>query len=408
MLRILSRIVFLLSTIAFISCNRGFGVSSSTTGWPYDFKADNAFNKASGTPSQVPPGMVEIPGWSYTIDDVEEYETASRRIKPNELNTRRTISVNSFYMDQHEVRNIDWREYLAWLTAVYSKVAPEKIEKAKPDYKAWLDGLGENEPFLMNYFTHPSFNEYPVVCISWEQAADYCAWRSDRANELRLIKMGVIKAPDFKAIAQMETLAEVENVIFSSKKYFNSLQDNLAATYKGMFPDFRLPTEDEWEFAAYARKKTDPENSPKIYPWAKNSYGRLIYQQREQLDAQYNQGISAGNKINAFARTVPAISNAPNDFGLYNMAGNVNEWVFDQYSTRGGINKIDSVDVLDVFLPAFHKSADSRVYKGGSWKDPIYWLHPSTRRYLDRKSSANDIGFRCAMSIIPEAKMYKR
>jgi formylglycine-generating enzyme len=408
MLRILSKVFILLSTVAFISCNIGFGVTSSTTGWPYDFKAENAFSTSLVTPSQVPPGMVEIPGWSYTIDDIEEYETASRRVKPNELNTRRTITVNSFYMDKHEVRNIDWREYQAWLTAVYSKVAPEIIEKAKPDIKAWIDGLGENEPFMMNYFTHPSFNEYPVVCITWEQATDYCAWRSDRANELQLIKMGVIKAPDFKAIAQMETLAEVENAVFSSKKFFNSQQDNLAASYKGMFPDFRLPSEDEWEFAAYARKKTDSENSPKIYPWAKNSYGKLYQEQREQLEANYKPGNITGVNDNAFSRTVPVGSYAPNNFGLYNMAGNVNEWVFDRYATRANLNKIDSVDVLDVFLPEYLKSADSRVYKGGSWKDPIFWLHPSARRSADRKASANHIGFRCAMSIIQRTVDIKR
>lgn len=408
MLRILSKVFILLSTTLFFSCNSGHGVTSSTTGWPYDFKAENAFKKTSVAASNVPPGMVEIPGWSYTIDDVEDYVTASRRIKPNELNTRRTISVNSFYMDQHEVRNIDWREYQAWLTAVYSKVAPEKIEKTKPDIKAWTEGLGENDPFMMNYFTHPSFNEYPVVCISWEQAADYCEWRTDRANELQLIKMGVIKAPDFKAIAQLETLAEVENTVFSSKRFFNSVQDNLAASYNGMFYDFRLPSEDEWEFAAYTRKKTDTEKSIKVYPWAKKSYGKITQRQQDQLKAHYNQENSPLNNVNVFSRTVPVGNYAPNDFGLYNMAGNVNEWVFDQYGTRGNLNKVDSVDVLDVFLPAYHKNNDSRVYKGGSWKDPIYWLHPSTRRYLDRKSGANDIGFRCAMSIIPRPVSTKK
>jgi formylglycine-generating enzyme required for sulfatase activity len=98
---------------------------------------------------------------------------------------------------------------------------------------------------------------------------------------------------------------------------------------------------------------------------------------------------------------VPAGKFAPNDFGLYNMAGNVNEWVTDQYISRGNINKIDSVEVLDAFLPDYHRYNDSRVYKGGSWKDPVYWLHPASRRYLDKSASANDIGFRCAMSMVP-------
>ncbi len=402
MLRIVSKVFFLLLAVAFFSCKNGIGVglTSSSTGWPYDYKAENAFRRSFSTATDVPPGMVAIPGWSFTIDDVEEYETASRRIRPNELNTRRTLAVNSFYIDQHEVRNIDWREYQSWLTAVYANVAPEIIEKAKPDINAWTKGLSDNEPFMMNYFTHPSFNEYPVVCISWDQAVAYCAWRSDRANELRLIKMGVIKAPDFKAIAQMETLEQVENAVFSSKKFFNSLQDNLAATYTGMFPDFRLPSEDEWEFAAYARKSSDSESKLRVYPWTDNKSLKLSQLQKDQVSAHYNQGVGTGNS-NVFSRTLPVRSFAPNDFGLYNMAGNVNEWVFDQYITRANLNKIDSVDVMDVFLPEYHKVADSRVYKGGSWKDAAFWLHPSSRRALDRTASTNDIGFRCAMSIVP-------
>jgi formylglycine-generating enzyme len=400
MTRILSGALILSLTVTFFSCNRGIGVTSSTTGWPYDYKAENAFRGSGATSSQLPPGMVEIPGWSFTIDDVEEYETASRRIRPNELNTRRTLAVNSFYMDQHEVRNIDWREYQSWLTAVYANVAPEIIENAKPDINVWTDGLGVNEPFLMNYFTHPSFNEYPVVCISWDQAVAYCAWRSDRANEIRLIKAGVIQAPNFRAIAEMTTLEAVENAVFSSKRFFTGQLDNLAKTYTGMFPDFRLPTEDEWEFAAYARKSTDSENKIRVYPWASNFHGKLNHRQREQAKAHYNQG-STGINSNVFSRTVPVGSFAPNDFGLYNMAGNVNEWVFDQYTTRGNLNKIPSEDALDIFLPDYHKSEDSRVYKGGSWKDPVYWLHPASRRYLDRNKSANDIGFRCVMSMVP-------
>lgn len=406
MYRILSFSFFVLSAIAFTSCSKSTTITSSATGWPYDYKANNAFRGLGSSSDLVPPGMVEIPGWTITVDDAEDFETANRRIRTSELNTRRMLSVNSFYMDQREVRNIDWREYQNWLTSVYSNVAPDIIEKAKPDIKVWTDGLSDNEPFLMNYFTHPSFNEYPVVCVSWDQAAAYCAWRSDRANELRLIKAGAIKAPDFKAIAEMTTLEAVENAIFTSKKYFTGKQDNLAKTFSGMFPDYRLPSEDEWEFAAYARKSTDPDNKVKVYPWSERSYEKATAAQRNQQQANYNQTSTNANS-NVFSRTLPVGSFAPNDFGLYNMAGNVNEWVFDQYATRGNINKIDSLDVLDFFLPDYHKSQDSRVYKGGSWKDPIYWLHPASRRYLDRTKSANDIGFRCAMSIVPNTAVKK-
>ena len=206
-------------------------------------------------------------------------------------------------------------------------------------------------------------------------------------------------APDFDAIARMTSLETVEEAVFTSKKYFTGQQDNLAKTYAGMFPDFRLPSEDEWEFAAYARKSTDAEGKIRAYPWAAKYQGKLNQQQQQQQKAHYNK-TGADIHSNVFSRTVPVGSFAPNDFG-YTIWRKRKRVGFDQYITRGNLNRIDSVDVLDTFLPEYHKSADSRVYKGGSWKDPIYWLHPASRRYLDRHQSANDVGFRCAMSMIP-------
>jgi formylglycine-generating enzyme required for sulfatase activity len=347
--------------------------------------------------TNVPPGMVEIPGGTVTVDDIEDYETANRRVNPSVLNLRKTISVNSFYMDAREIRNIDWREYLNWLTAVYGKVAPEIVEKARPDIKAWNQGLGENEPFMMNYFTHPSFNEYPVVCISWEQAVEYCAWRTDRANELLLIQQGVLKAPDFNAIAAMTDLASVKKAIFTTKEFFAGPLNNPGTSFNGLYPDYRLPSEDEWEYAAYA--KGPGSTTTAVYPWDENKFVNVKNQKK--LIAHYNRASVNGGNTDIFSRTVPVTKYGPNDFGLYNMSGNVNEWVFDRYSTKANISKVDSTDILDVFLPDQLKKPDTRVYKGGSWKDPVFWLHPSGRRSLAQQDAASDIGFRCAMSAVP-------
>ena len=399
MMHTLTKGILISLSMALVACAGTGGRMSQLTGWKYDFKADNAF-RGPVPASFTPPGMVLIPGGSFTIDDTEDYETATHRARPNELNTRKTLSVNSFYMDKHEIRNIDWREYTGWLSAVYGKVAPEKVEQARPDINTWREGMGDNEPFMVDYFTHPSYDQYPVVCISWDQAAAYCKWRTDRVNELMLVKAEVIPAPDFNAIAALTTLEEVENAIFSSERFFSSSNQYQSRTYTGMFVSFRLPSEEEWEYAAYARRPTDPDTKVYAYPWNPLPIDKLTAVQRSQLKAHYNRSNESGSRVDVFSRTVPVTHNAPNDFGLYNMAGNVNEWVYDQFTTRGNLNRIDSVDVLDTFLPDYHRIPNARIYKGGSWKDAQYWLHPSARRYHDPRKSANNVGFRCAMSVV--------
>jgi len=398
MMRNLTKGFFFALVLSMMACASG-GRVSTVTGWNYDFRAENAF-RGQSVANFTPPGMVLIPGGSITVDDTEEFETATHRSRPDALNTRKSLSVNSFYMDKHEIRNIDWREYLAWLTAVYGKVAPERVAAARPDTKAWQEGIGANEPFMQDYFTHPSYDNYPVVCIGWEQAAAYCKWRSDRVNELLLVKAGMIPAPDFNLIATLTTVEELDNAVFSSERYFASSNQYLSRNYTGMFVSFRLPSEDEWEYAAYARRSSDAPNKVYAYPWNPQQADKLSPRQREQLNAHYKRSAASGSRVDVFSRTIPAQQGAPNDFGLYNMAGNVNEWVYDTYTNRGNLNRIDSVTVLDVFLPDYHKIPNARVYKGGSWNDAQYWLHPLARRYHDPAKGANFIGFRCAMSVV--------
>lgn len=389
-------------SLTLLACAGG-GRVSTVTGWKYDFTASDAF-RGPAAASFAPPGMVQIPGGRLTIDDNEEFETAGFRMRPNELNTRKTISVNSFYMDKHEIRNIDWREYIGWLNAVYGKVAPERVEAARPDLRAWQEGLSSSEPFINDYFTHPAYDNYPVVCVSWEQAAAYCKWRTDRVNEMLLVKAGVIPAPDFNAIAALTTVEEVDNTVFSSERYFGSGNLYQSQTYTANFVSFRLPTEDEWEYAAYARRETDPVGKVYVYPWSSLPVDKITPRQRGQMKAHYNSAGTLPAKADLFSRTVPVNQYEANDLGLYNMAGNVNEWVYDTYTSRGTINRIDSTTVLDVFLPEYHKIPDARVYKGGSWNDSQYWLHPSARRYHDPRKGASFIGFRCAMSIVQDPR----
>jgi gliding motility-associated lipoprotein GldJ len=457
------------------------GNVSRTTGWKYNDKASTGFTVKAGYKTRIPAGMVAIEGGSFTIGEKSEFITAPRD------NNRRRITVSSFYMDQYEIRNVDWREYTNWMEVVFGKTAPQLVAKAQPDKTIWREELAYNEPYLQNYFTHPGFDQYPIVGITWEQAMDYCAWRTDRVNELALINSGVILPPDFSKIANMNYDEITSNFVFNTQKYL--LQD----TYKpqaGKKPktdifgnprkvdmadgilvsDFRLPTEAEWEFAAYALKAGKDGMVPegKIYPWNGAQVRNLSKKQQGQMQANFVRGRgdlmgTAGSLNDKAITTAPVDWYYPNDFGLYNMAGNVNEWVLDVYrptsfddvaeynSFRGNVYltpkssgkdaagkdiyvldeygriKADSIvdvrnykdgdlqsqitfslansnqakdtlDITDILRPVV--SNKTRVYKGGSWKDRAYWLNPSTRRYLEQDKCANDIGFRCAMSMV--------
>jgi len=315
--------------------------SSKATGWKYNdpkfggFEVREMYNQPTG------PGLVFIPGGTFTMGRVTE------DIVHDWNNQPRRVSVDSYYIDATEVRNVDYREYLHWLGLVYVSF-PEVARKALPDTLAWRKPLAYNEPLVEYYFRLASFNEYPVVGVSWLQANEYCSWRTDRVNELALIRAGIL---DFDVLEQKDDQS-FNTDAYLAGEYTGKVKKNLTditgrnaqgrrVTYEDgiLFPKYRLPTEAEWEYAAagvVGNPNTGMLNDRGIYPWKGNRVRKADGPNKGQLMANFQKGRGdlmgvAGSGDGTALTPMPVTSFWPNDFGLYCMAGNVNEWVGDVY-----------------------------------------------------------------------------
>jgi len=183
--------IILVAFLILVSCSskkKGESNVSSTTGWKYNDPDNGGFEVALGAEQKTGPGLVLIEGGRFTMGQVQQ------DVMYDWNNAPRTVTVSSFYMDETEVRNVDYREYLFWLRRVY-KDYPEVFKRALPDTLVWRSPMGFNDPYVQYYFRHPSYNNYPVVGVSWIKANDYCLWRTDRVNEQILIDEGELN-PD--------------------------------------------------------------------------------------------------------------------------------------------------------------------------------------------------------------------
>ena len=250
-------------------------------------------------------------------------------------------------MDECEVTNQDYREYLYWIQRVYSEY-PEYYQRNLPDTLVWRSKLTYNEPMVEYYFRHPSWANYPVVGVSWLQANDYCAWRTDRINEKALIDAGVL---EFDPDQQNENVFTTDAYLAGQyegyvKKELKDLDPNSDGTRRVtmsdgiLFPKFRLPTEAEWEYAALGlignTNKDGRIIERRIYPWnghivrtdQKKYYGEML----ANFKRNRGDGMGVASALNDhWEYTAPVNYYFPNDYGLYNMAGNVSEWVMDVY-----------------------------------------------------------------------------
>ncbi len=376
--------------LALASCKKGGnptaqnpGKFSTVTGEAYN--AEGGFELAPFEGQPEGPNLVYIEGGRTVLGSFEEDLLNTRD------NLERTVTVSSFWMDMTEVANVHWLEYMFH---VQKDSSEDVYKKIIPDTTVWASELAYNDPYVDHYLRYPGFRFFPVVGVTWEQADKYSAWRTKRVNNMLATQAG-LQIPEDGGRIPLETGV--------------------------VLPNYRLPSEAEWEYAAYALIGTqwldENQTQKRLYPWdghaLRNPYGK----QMGTFLANFKRGrgdyAGIAGKLNDGAMITDNIfASPPNDFGLYNMAGNVNEWVGDVYramsfQTMDDLNSFRRDGYLDEDKnydnPQKKKgyrtmvSDKSRVYKGGSWKDVAYWMSPGTRRFLDQDSSTATIGFRCAM-----------
>ena len=159
---------------------------SGATGWAYNFYENGGFERTPYFEQETGPGLIFVEGGTFTMGQVDDDLNYAWD------NIPRRTTVSSFYMDETEVTNHFWTEYLAWLQRIYGSSYPEIVERALPDTAAWRNKLAYNEPMVNFYLRHPAYRDYPVVGVGWLQANDFCKWRSDRVNEGILIREGLL------------------------------------------------------------------------------------------------------------------------------------------------------------------------------------------------------------------------
>lgn len=345
-MKTVSRMFFGLSAIAvaaiFSSCDKA---KSGATGWSYNDEKNGGFERQDYVEQETGPGLILVEGGTFTMGRVEDDLNFAWD------NIPRRVTVSSFYMDETEVTNQYWLDYLHWLKLVYGDTYPELINRALPDTNIWREVTEYNEPYVDYYLRHPAYRDYPVVGVSWLQASEYCVWRSDRVNEIILIREGLMSYnPTGQADEEHFTTESYLSGQYSGDAASGGLKDynpkgtgtRLVTMSDGIvLPRYRLPTEAEWEYAALGLVGNSFQElitDRRTYPWNghyvrnDDNGGRFFGTIRANFVRGAGDYMGVAGYLNDNADvTAPVYAYPPNDYGLYNMSGNVSEWVMDVY-----------------------------------------------------------------------------
>jgi len=363
-----TKTAMLLAGAGFVLSSCGKHEQSSKTGLAYNDKNNGGYERFRQTHPSPGPGLIPIEGGTFVVGG-----SADQDVTYEYNNVKRRVTIPSFYMDETEVSNQDWIDYMHWINITFPDDR-ELYYNAIPDTLVWRRPLSYNEPYVDNYLRHPAFQDYPVVGVTWTQVQDYCQWRTDRTNENILRERGNMVAwKDMNGGGKGKNAAPVaaSKEPFNTDIYLNGQIRGAGIDGKKMLPDlspnakpaagaggkagkvvrpvrmedgilkqaYRLPSEAEWEYAALALiGNTQFENidDNKVYPWNGLGVRSSKKATRGLILANFKRGMGDNAGVGGYLNdkadiTAPVRAYPPNDFGLYNMAGNVNEWVEDTY-----------------------------------------------------------------------------
>ena len=346
-----------LSALTLASCSKSTSGKSTLTGLPFNNSKYGNYIRGSETAGQeIPLGMVAIEGGSFTMGQVQDDVMFDWNTTPKKMHIR------SFYMDETEVTNSEYFLYVQNTKDVF----PPSEEKYKhiynsvlPDTLVWRKSLGNTDILSENYLRHPAYSDYPVVGVSWLQANQYCKWRTNAVNLKKLIDKGYVKnifendsIRNFfdtdVFLADSDNLFDGDSTIYrrgirtggSAKGGRDAFQGRKITQADGVLSQkYRLPTEAEWEFAAKANIENREYNNirgRKKYAWDGKYSRETSKRHKGDQMANFKQGKGNYSGLSGWSSDgsdipIKVKSYPPNAFGLYDMSGNVAEWVADVY-----------------------------------------------------------------------------
>jgi len=287
----------------------------------------------------VPYGMTTCPSGTFHMGQ------ADQDVPATQINLNKQVTIGGFYMDETEITNNEYRQFIDVMLADSLEALGEQYIRTElyPDTSVWVRDFSHHmgDPMMEYYYAHPAFDDYPVVGVDWFAAKYFCEWRTKHMNNWRA-EQGLFK-----------------------------------------MPNFRLPSEAEWEYAS--RGGRDMAKYPWGNPYVRNAKGCMLANFKPGRGNYYDDG---------FMYTSPVASYFSNDFGLYDMAGNVSEWCEDAYYEA-------AVPVVWDLNPTYYEDDEPRkIIRGGSWKDIAYFLETGTRSFEYQDTTKSYIGFRCVMTYL--------